>query len=186
MDVLEAIRRRRAVRAYADRAVDRGTVEKLLDAAVQAPSAINEQPWAFAVIQDRDLLREYSDRAKRHWAETMSADPSWDRLRHLVEDPRFNVFYDAPALIVICARPGGLNPAEDCCLAAQNLMLAACGMGLGTCPIGLARPWLNLPETKQEIGIPDEYSPVFPVIVGYPQGETAPPGRRPPEVLVWK
>jgi len=186
MEVLEAIRRRRAVREYTDRPVGRATIDELLAAAVQAPSAVNQQPWAFVVIQNRDLLRQYSDRSKEYWARTMSGDASWEHLRGLIVDPTFRIFYDAPALIVICARPGGLNPAEDCCLAAENLMLAAHALGLGTCPIGLARPWLNLPETKQELGIPEQYAPVFPVIVGYPRGEVSSPGRNAPEVLVWK
>lgn len=59
--------------------------------------------------------------------------------------------------------------AEVCCMAAQNLMLAACGMGRGTCCIGFARPWLNLCEAKSELGIPESYIPVAPIVVGYPR-----------------
>lgn len=186
MNVLEAIRNRHATRSYTEQPVDRAAVETLLDAAVQAPSAINQQPWAFVVIQNRALLKAYSDRAKRHWAETMSGDPSWEWVRTMIENPDYHLFYEAPALVVICARPGGLNPNEDCCLAAQNLMLAACELGLGTCPIGFARPWLNLPEVKREIGIPAEYTVVFPVIVGHPREVAPPTPRRAPEVVNWQ
>lgn len=186
MNVMEAIHRRRAVRDYTVEGVGRRILQNLIDAAIWAPSAVNQQPWAFVVIQDRALLKEYSARAKRHWAETMREADSWQHVRHLIEDPDYCIFYNAPALIVICARLGGLNPKEDCCLAAQNLMLAACGMGLGTCPIGFARPWLNLPAVKREIGIPEEYFAVFPVLVGYARSEPPRTERNAPEILAWK
>jgi hypothetical protein len=84
----------------------------------------------------------------------------------MLADPNYNIFYNAGTLVVICAKPGGLNPAEDCCLAAQNLMLAAHAAGLGTCPIGFARPWLNLSETKKELALPGDFEAVCPLIVG--------------------
>ena len=65
-------------------------------------------------------------------------------------------------------------------------MLAAYGLGLGTCPIGFARPWLDLLETKRELDVPEHYSAVFPVVVGYPAGTPAPVSHDPPEVVSWK
>ncbi len=96
------------------------------------------------------------------------------------------LFYDAGTLVTICAKPMSPWSAFDCCLAAQNLMLAACEMGLGTCPIGFAKPWLDLPEVKRELGIPDDYVPVFPVIIGVPQGDTPAHPRNDPEIVSWK
>ena len=77
-------------------------------------------------------------------------------------------------------------PAEDCSLAAQNVMLAAQAFGLATCPIGFARHWFNRPEVKQEFGIPESYSPVFPLILGFQKEPAHPADRKPPEVLFWK
>ena len=65
MDLLEAIRDRRSVRAFAGGA-SRTEIEELLRLAVLAPSAMNAQPWAFAVVEDRALLQRISDRAKAH------------------------------------------------------------------------------------------------------------------------
>lgn len=65
-------------------------------------------------------------------------------------------------------------------------MLAACSMGLGTCPIGFARSWLSQRKIKQSLGIPDGYAPVFPVVIGYPSGETPLVPRRAPEILLWE
>lgn len=185
MKTVEAIYRRRATRDYSDRPVDRATINMLLRAAVQAPSAINDQPWAFAVIQDREMLARFSARAEKHMLDTA---PPGSRLHDLpmLRDPSFNMFYNAGTLIIICAKQGAMNPNEDCCFAAMNLMLAATDAGLATCPIGFARPWLSLPEVKAELGIPKDYTPITPLILGYPAHPVAPTPRRDPEVLFWK
>jgi nitroreductase len=74
----------------------------------------------------------------------------------------------------------------DCWLAAENLMLAAYGLGLGTCCIGFAVPVLNTPEVKTELGIPPEASAVAPIIVGVAREKPVPVSRKPPEILCWK
>ena len=66
MDVTEAIYNRRAVRVYTDQQVDRTTIEALIKAAIHAPSSMNEQPWAFAVIQNPTQLAASSDRIKAY------------------------------------------------------------------------------------------------------------------------
>lgn len=185
MELMEAIYKRRAVRSYTDRPVDRETIRMLLRAAVQAPSAVNVQPWAFAVIQDRALLRQYSDRARAYFLQMLRTDiPA--PLHSLVSDAEFNIFYDAGTLILFCATSGEAAAAEDCCLAAQNLMLAACDQGLGTCPIGFARPWLQQPQVKAELGIPVDYAPITPFILGYPAETPPQPPRQEPQILFWK
>jgi nitroreductase len=186
MEVMDAIYKRRAVRAYAVKKVDKATVTALIKAAIQAPSALNAQPWAFAVIQDEALLKRCSDRAKAHLLGSLGPGSPLSLHRDMLENPDFNIFYDAATLVIICAKPAALNAAEDCCLAAQNLMLSAYAMGLGTCPIGFARPWLNLPEVKRELGISADHMPVFPVIVGFPKGDALPVPRKEPEILFWK
>ncbi|MDD5249844.1 MAG: nitroreductase family protein [Rhodocyclaceae bacterium] len=188
MTVSQAIQARRSVRSYRDGELDRPTIQSLLDAAVRAPTAVHEEPWAFVVVQDRQTLRRLSDRAKPLFAEEMRhagvvrAGHSFD----VFSSPEFNVFYDAGTLIVICAKPVGPFVAADCWLAAENLMLAACAMGLGTCVIGSAVAALNIPETKTELGIPADYAAVAPLIVGYPRGETPASSRREPVVLAWR
>ncbi len=68
MTLFEAIAKRRAVRAYRPDRVDESTVRELLKEAAKAPTAMHAEPWAFAVIQDRKLLRRYSDLAKATWS----------------------------------------------------------------------------------------------------------------------
>lgn len=192
---LETIYHRRAVRSYKPDKLDESMIRKLLDAAVQAPTAMHLEPWAFVVIQDRELLARLSDKAKilaqaeleaRHHdlLKAPGVSAASDHLT-LLTNPQFNIFYDAGTLIVVCAKPLGRFVTADCWLAAENLMLAASALGLGTCCIGFAIPALNAPEVKREVGIPADVTAVAPIIVGVPKGETPPVARKAPEVLRW-
>jgi nitroreductase len=193
--VLRAIHGRRAVRSYLPTPLDSATVGTLLDAAVQAPTAMHDEPWAFVVIQDRAMLRRYSEQAKalladeairhRQLLRAPGLSRSEEHLARLLADPAFNIFYDAGTLIVICARPKGSFVLADCWLAAENLMLAAYGLGLGSCCIGFAVPLLNSPEVKRELNIPVDVLAVAPIIVGLPAGTTPPVPRKAPEILSW-
>jgi nitroreductase len=182
MDVIEAIYQRRSVRAFTNERVPDEFVDDLVSAAVQAPSAMNLQPWTFAIIAGRAALQLYSERAKRHLLETMQSDSPLFQYRDQLSNPAFDIFYGAPLLIVIAATSDMPQSAEDCCLAAQNLMLAAQGMGLGTCCIGFARPWLNLATTKAELGIPPTNAPIISIVVGHPKSAAASVSRKRPEV----
>ena len=182
----EAIHGRRAIRDYTDQAVEKATITFLIQAAIQAPSAINQQPWAFVVIHDKALLKLHSDRAKVLCGESMDAGSMPEELKAMLSDPSFNIFYTSGTLIVIYAKPIGQHPDWDCCLAAQNLMLAAHDMGLGTCPIGLAWPLLEQSNVKNDLYVPFNYVPVMPIIVGYPRKTAAPVGRNESEIRSWK
>lgn len=191
-DVLHAIYHRRAVRSYSAEQPDDELIRELLDAAVQAPTAMHVEPWAFVIVQDKALLRRYSDRAKTILLDDISAggelgqDPAAkQRLSGMLADPSFNIFYDAGTLIVICRRPAGRYAEADCWLAAENLMLAACAKELGTCCIGFAIPLLNTPDVKQELRIPGDYVAVAPLIVGFPRSVIPRVSRKPPHVLRW-
>jgi nitroreductase len=185
MNVYEAILARRSVRRYTPQTLDRNTVRLLLEAAVHAPTAMHDEPWAFAVFQDKDLLRQLSDRAKPLFVHELRRSGK-NRSNHSLDnytDPDFNIFYDAGTLIVICANALGPFVAADCWLAAENLMLAACAMELGSCVIGSALPALNTASIKAELGIPEKYSVIAPIVVGYPEGETEPMPRKEPFIL---
>jgi nitroreductase len=182
MDLFEAIHRRRAVREYTADPVEDGSLRQLIEAAVQAPSAVNQQPWAFIVVRDRALLERISREAKAH---LLKSPPEGSLTPHLLEflkDANFDIFYHAPALIVICAVAQSPWATEDCSLAAENLMLAATALGLGTCWIGFAQPWLATPEGKAALKIPPAYVPIAPIIIGHPRSETSPVPRRAPEI----
>ena len=64
MSAMDAIYHRRSVRNYTPRTIDQAVIRTLLDAAVHAPTAMHEEPWSFAVIQDKNLLNRLSDSTK--------------------------------------------------------------------------------------------------------------------------
>ncbi|HEU4732978.1 MAG TPA: nitroreductase family protein [Kofleriaceae bacterium] len=188
---IEAIYRRRATRAFTSQPVDDAAIRELLRAAVHAPTAMHLEPWAFVVVQDRGLLARISDRAKaliasytdEHRALARTGD---GRRPAIFTDPRFDIFYGAPTLIVICGKPMGMFVTADCWLAAENLMIAATALGLATCPIGFAVMALADPAIRTELGIPHDITPIAPIIVGHAAGEPPPAARRDPEILSWK
>jgi len=182
MDIDEAISGRRSTRDYTAQAVLHQSIRRLIDAAVHAPSASNGQPWTFTVVRDQGLLDRVSDAAKAHLLATLPAGPQSDRYRTSLSDLDFQIFYHAPALILISGIAQGPWIVEDCALAAENLMLAAYGDGLGTCWIGFAQGFLNTPEGKNALGLPATWVPVAPIIVGHPKAETAPTPRKEPEI----
>lgn len=179
---MDAIENRRAVRDYTDAAIDRATVESLIGAAVLAPSAMNLQPWAFAVLLNRERIEGYAKRAKDWLLASLSQTAYEPSIRHMLEDRKYVLFYHAPALVVVLAKSSGTQAAEDCCLAAENLMLSARNEGLGSCWIGLARPWLDLPTTKTELKLPERYHVVAPIVLGHPKAWPESHGRKPAEI----
>ncbi|HLK57523.1 MAG TPA: nitroreductase [Chthonomonadaceae bacterium] len=186
MEAIEAIYKRRSVRSYTGRPVDKETIQRLLHAAVQAPSARNAQPWAFAVLQGAERLKAYSDRVKTLVLQNATEHAPARALHPGPMDPDYNIFHGAGTLIVIYTKSGGEFAPGDCCQAGQNLMLAACALGLGTCPIGFSLPWLRLPETRRELDIPEGYLPILPIVVGYPKAPLPPPpDRSAPEIVRW-
>ena len=189
-DAMQLIYHRRSVRSYSADAIDRAAVERLLRAAVQAPTAMHREPWAFAIVQSKETLQRYSDGAKAQMLsqQEMLHDLSPDAraLRDRLMDPDFNIFHGAGTLVAIGYENHDAFVEADCWLAAQNLMLAATAEGLGTCCIGFALQVLNRPNVKQELGFPAEGGVVAAIVVGRPRVIPAGPGeRKPPNVLAW-
>ena len=186
--ILNTIRARHSVRAYAPTPLDDATVQTLLDAAVHAPTAMHEEPWAFVIVQDQALLQRLSDLAKPLFVEEVrhrNAHGAGHSFDHFIR-PDFNIFHGANTLIIICAKPLGPFVAADCWLAAENMMLAASAIGLGSCVIGSAVAALNIRKVKAELGIPDEYSAIAPIVVGISTGEAKASPRKEPTILSWK
>ncbi len=169
MDIKSAIFGRRSVREYTTQSVDPQMILGLIDAAVHAPNAVNQQPWTFTVVRDQAVLARISEDAKRHMLATMSPSSHSDYFRSRLSDPNFHIFYHAPVLIIISAVAQGPWIVEDCALAAENMMLTAYAAGLGTCWIGFAQSFLNTPEGKKALDLPTAWISVAPIIVGYPK-----------------
>ena len=162
MDVFEAIRGRRSIRAFTGDKVSDDTVKRLIDAARWAPSAGNIQPWDFVIV--RDLV------TKR-------------RLSAAALDQTF--IEEAPIVIVVCAdkkRSGGrygqrgvnLYCLQDTAAAVQNMLLAARALGLGACWIGAFRE----EEVERILKTPKAVRTVAIVPVGHPAEKPSAPQKR--------
>jgi nitroreductase len=147
----------------------RQNVHNLIDTAIHAPNAVNQQPWTFTVVRDQPMLGRISRDAKSHMLATMPSNCHSEHFRTRLSDPNFHIFYHAAVLVLISATEQGPWIVEDCALAAENLMLAAYAADLGTCWIGFAQGFLNTPDGKKLLDLPAACVPVAPIIVGHPK-----------------
>jgi hypothetical protein len=187
MSITDAIYARRSVRDFTAENVSQTAIHALLYAAVQAPTSMEAEPWAFVVIQDRALLKALSDgsglvsRADEDLVQIEGPRPGAPETR----PEGLNIFYNAGSLIIIYARPGAFATA-DCWLAAQNIMLAAVGMGLGSCVIGLAVEALNSAEWRRRLDVPEDLTALAPIVIGRAARHGEAVLRKPPDILNWK
>jgi nitroreductase len=178
--IFETILGRRSVRSYAEKKVEQDVLKTLLEAAVWAPTALHKEPWGFVIVQNKDILKNISDLAKPLFLEELrKIGTREDMLKHTDG----NLFYDAGTLIIICGKTNGHLPIADCWMAAENMILAACAMNLGSCVVASALPAMNLPDMKSTLGIPAGFAAIAPVIIGYPKADTTPSSRKAPLIL---
>jgi len=182
MEILAAIHRRRSVRDYKPDKVPADLLRQLIAAASWAPSAMNEQPCHFTVVTDMNLMSEISDHAKAFTLKNLPAMPRSVHFQDILGDPHFNIFYNAPALLVISTETQGPWSIEDCALAAETAMLAALNFGLGSCWIGFAQAWLKSEEGLKVLGLSQSSRAVAPLIIGYPKAEMPQVARKSPAV----
>ena len=133
------------------------------------------------MLLDRKRIDEYADRAESWLLENLD-DIGFGAFRQMLEDPNYTLFHHAAGLVLVLAKSDNRQSVEDCCLAAENLMLAARDEEIATCWIGLARPWLNLASTKRELGLPESCHVVAPIVLGYAKTWPETPGRNLPVV----
>lgn len=169
MDVFEAIRKRRSIRAYLPDQVPLSDLKKILEAAVWAPSAGNLQSWEFVIVRDPVKKK---------------------RLVRAALGQKF--IAEAPIVIVVGAnlrrsssvygrRGETLYAIQDTAAAIMNLMLAACALGYGTCWIGA----FYEEEVRKIVGFPDYIRPVAIIPLGKPRKVPRPPPRMDLFEVVW-
>jgi nitroreductase len=182
MDLKQAIYQRRSIRQFTQEAVSEDSLVALIDAARQAPSAVNEQPWSFYVLRDREHLLRLSTAVKDHLLRTSSMAAMAEHLRETLSDPENDVFHGAPVLLVIASQYDSVWAIEDCSLAAANLMLTAHSMGLGTCWIGSAHTFLQTPRGRASLRLESHHRAVAPIIIGHPRAVSSAVPRRPADI----
>lgn len=185
--VLDNIYQRRSVRNYSDKEVPDEIIREIIRAGTYAPSAVNKQPWRFVVVKNRQLIDEYGDRAKKAFLTAFKDTENPDLVRYVqhLSKPTTRIFYGAPVLILVFESPNVINE-NDCALAAENMMLAAHSLEIGSCWIGLAAGLGKDMEFLKEVGVPEGHKLIAPLIFGYPAEENRKaPARNATVILKW-
>ena len=156
--VLENIATRTSIRAYTEAPVEQAKIEKMLKAAMAAPTAMNKQPWHFVVVTDKDQLKSLSETS-----------------------PYSGMVAKAPLAIAVCgdmlkAMDGGGRDfwIQDASAATQNLLLAAHAMGLGAVWTGIYPDLDRCKSIAEVLSLPENIIPLNVVVIGYPAQNPTP------------
>ena len=170
--VIEAIEARRSVRAYKDVPVEHEKLELLAKCGVLAPSAMNKQEWEVRIVEDE----EWIDDATEAYLKSVEGT---DKAKYMLTPNFKNIFRNAPVVIFVGA-PDGLFSGENVGCLAQNIMLAATELGLGTCFLGSVQMMFSEPamaEHLQSLGFSEGYKLRYALAVGYPDETPETPER---------
>jgi nitroreductase/ferredoxin len=206
------IYRRRSNRLYKKKQVDPGLIERIIEAGRFAPSAGNNQPWKFIVIQNQELLQEINRQCKKtllffsklcmphEWLEKKTPSDKTARLKRwqkallwilvrfvggdadqrahggvnaVTSDPDFHTFFKAPTVILLLADKRAIGGTElDMGICAQNMVLAAHSLGLGTCYVDLiTKTIVYNRKLRQKLGIAHPFEIVTALVLGHPKGK---------------
>ena len=161
--VIEAIEARRSVRAYKDIPVEHEKLELLAKCGVLAPSAMNKQEWEVRIVENK----EWIDGAT---AAYLKAVEGTDKAKYMLTPTFKNIFRNGSVVIFVGA-PDGLFSGENVGCMAENIMLAATELGLGTCFLGSVQMMFAEPamaEYLQSLGFSEGYKLRYALAVGYP------------------
>ncbi len=161
--LMDVIKKRMSIRAYTEKPLTQETVNAILEAAKNAPTARNLQQLEYKVITNRSLTKKLSDGVAAVLKQTNSPMPV-----------RPNFFYNAPLLIIITGPKTNAWIDADAGLAAQNIMLYATSIGLGSCFIGMAKNLERDPVLMKELHISDDKKITAAVVCGYPNEKPQP------------
>lgn len=162
---IETILNRRSVRVYSEEQIKNNDLEQILKAGLYSPSACNSQPWHFTVIQNKELLNELNIESKKELLKVGD-----DYFKKFGENEKFDMFYNAPTVIIISGEKSSLVPKTDCAAATENMLIAAESLDIGTCWIGLVTYLFVSSRGDQYIkrlGIPEGYEPYYAITLGY-------------------
>ena len=161
----QTILSRTSVRAYTDQKVEKAKIEKLLRAAMAAPTAVNKQAWHFVVIEDKHILEQIAE-----------------------EIPTAKMAARAPLAITVC---GDMKKAldgegrdfwvQDASAATENLLLTAHAMGLGAVWTGVYPIKDKVEATRALLKLPETIVPLGTIVIGYPKEKPLPKDKWKPE-----
>jgi coenzyme F420-0:L-glutamate ligase/coenzyme F420-1:gamma-L-glutamate ligase len=184
----DALKQRRSIRKYQNKAVPKETILKVLIAAGWAPSAHNSQPWRFIIVENPVIKRELAERMAKEWAIELIGDGY--TVDQKMQTERMQRFANAPALVVACQTMDGLRKfpdekrqkverdlaIESLGAALQNMLLIASDSGLGAC--WYCAPAFCKSTVREVLKIPQEVDPAALILLGYPDEVPAVPPKK--------
>ena len=179
-EFIKEIKKRRSIRSYDAKSVEKETIQKIIEAGRYAPSATNRQPWQFIVITNKTMIEDIANVIKneirkilkkrfflKYFFPSLKNEKAVQFLASTVISEKDVLFFDAPVLIFVVTQKRKFND-ESCACCAQNMMLAADALGLGSCWIGFAH-FLGLnKEWMKKIGVPKGYHIAAALVLGHP------------------
>lgn len=184
MTFTEILKKRRSIRNFQNKAIPEEIILALINYSTLAPSAGNGQPWKFVIVNNQDMIRRISLESKKNILKRIASNPNdfAKKYEQMLQKDGFNVFYNAPTVLLILGDASLKNLYVDCTLAACYLMMSATSKRLGTC-------WVNFGTEiydgglRKELGIPENHKIVAPIALGYPGKIPDIPKRKEPQIL---
>ena len=157
--VIETILARRSVRKYKPQPVEREKMQTIVECGVNAPNAMNRQPWEIRVVDNPDFINGVTELYKKEQPKA-------------AEDPNFkNMFRNAPTVVFVGRDVQSGSAEFDCGLLSENMMLAAQSMGIGSCCLGSPAAFMRSPaaaEYLKKLGFSEGYELLYCIAFGYP------------------
>ena len=172
-DSFETIMHRRSIRRFEPKQIEETALQQILQAGLYAPCAGGRQGVIFAVCQDKEVNERLGKIKRANSNPRMATAASFVSREQpsIADDPQLtNAFYDAPTVITLFAPKNFLFSVDDCAVAAENMMLAADALGIGSCYIGQGWPAFADPygqEILRQWNIPADNYAVMQLLLGY-------------------
>jgi nitroreductase len=184
MDFKTLLTNRRSIRDFQNKEVPLSIIKEIIQDTCLAPTARNNQPCKFIIVQSRDYIRKLSAESKKNLLSDLEQNPesTIKNYEAYLRDEKFNVFYNAPCLVYVIGHEEVHSLDVDCALTVAYFMFSATSRGLGTCWIGLGA---HIRDRKilDDIGVPMDCQIVAPIIIGYPVRIPTASERHSPDIL---
>lgn len=183
-EIIKNIMQRRSTRGFKKEQVGDDKIKLIMDCAVNAPSARNEQNWHFTVIQKASLINEINADIKG----ALDAEAVKKMEARYNGKSNFSLFYDAPTVIIVSGDEGEWS-VMNCAYATQNILLAAESLGLNSCIIGFAAKLFkgtNGDKYSNIFGLPAGYKSQYAISLGYKAIDMPPVKREAGKITIIK
>ncbi|MCK9365265.1 MAG: nitroreductase family protein [Syntrophales bacterium] len=184
MDFETILKNRRSIRDFQNKDVPLPILKEIIQDTCLAPTSGNGQPCRFIIVQNSDYIKKLSDDSKKSLLDDLARNPNLPLKQYeaALRDERFNVFYNAPCLVLFVGSKDAHSLDVDCGLTAAYFMFSATSKGLGTCWIGLGAH-IRDKGIMDEIGVPSDCRIVAPIVVGYPTSIPPASERHSPNII---